>query len=96
MTKIKNVEKKIWDTEGFDVNFMHSGKNVRGDKGGIPQYSYDRAAKNDMTVNEYKKKRFGPNYPGYEIAILDGYGNTVPGQTKLSTVRDSYYEEEDQ
>ena len=94
MPKVKNVEKKIWDVEGFDVCFKHGGKDVRGDKTGLPQYSYDRCAKNEMTVAEYKKKRFGPNYPGYELDILDGDGNLVSGQTKLSTVRDSYAEED--
>lgn len=95
MPKVKNVEKKMWDVEGFDVCIKHNGKDVRGDKSGLPQYSYERSAKNDMTVSEYKKKRFGPNFPGYELDVLDGDGNSVPGQTKLSTVRDSYSEDDD-
>lgn len=32
MAKLKNVEKKIWEIEGFDVRFTHKGKDVRGDK----------------------------------------------------------------
>ena len=95
MPKVKNVEKKIWDVEGFDVCFKHGGKDVRGDKSGLPQYTYERSAKNDMTVAEYKKKRVDQNFPGYELDVLDGDGNPVPGQTKLSTVRDSYSEDED-
>lgn len=32
MAKLKNVEKKIWEIEGFDVRFTHKGKDVRGEK----------------------------------------------------------------
>ena len=39
MAKLKNVEKKIWETEGFDVRFMYKDKDVRGDKQGIPQWT---------------------------------------------------------
>ena len=40
MPKTKNVEKKIWDVEGFEVKFKkEDGKDVRSDKGNIPQYA---------------------------------------------------------
>ena len=94
MPKLKNVEKKIWDTEGFDVKFLQNGKDVHGDKQGIPQYSYSKAAKNDMTVNEWKKVRFGQSYPGFDVMVLDGHGERVAAQTKLGTVRDTYLEED--
>ena len=95
MPKVKTVEKKIWDTEGFDVNFKQNGKNIRGDKKGMPQYPYKRCAKNGMTVKEFIEKRIKPNYPGYEIEILDGNGNVAVGQNKLGTIRDTYMEEEE-
>ena len=95
MPKLKNVEKKIWDTEEFDVKFLQNGKDVHGDKQGIPQYSYNKAAKNDMTVNEWKKVRFVKSYPGFDVVVLDGDGNSITaGQTKLGTVRDTYLEED--
>lgn len=62
MPKVKLVEKKIWDVEGFDIQFRRDGKDVRGDKGHIPQYQYERAAKNDMTVAEWREGRFTPSY----------------------------------
>jgi hypothetical protein len=90
----KNVEKKIWDIEGFAVRIMHSdGRDMRGDRGGIPQYAYERCARNDMTVEGWKNQRFKPSYPGLEVEILDASGETAPGQTKLGTVRDTYLEE---
>jgi hypothetical protein len=94
MPKVKTVEKKIWDVEGFDVNFKQNGKNIRGDKQGMPQYRYERCAKNDMTVKKFIEARINPNYPGYDIEILDGQGNPFSGQTKLGTVRDCYMDDE--
>jgi hypothetical protein len=32
MAKVKNLEKKIWNVEGFDVNILHpDGRDDRGD-----------------------------------------------------------------
>ena len=94
MPKVKNVEKKIWDIEGFDVVIKHNGKDVRGDATGLPQYGpYEKMARNDMTVSEWKTNRFFKSYPGYEVDVLDGNGNVAVGHTKLFTVRDSYIEE---
>ncbi|WP_363796818.1 hypothetical protein ABU614_16315 [Lysobacter firmicutimachus] len=92
MPKIKAVEKRIWDVEGFDVQFHQNGKDVRGDKQGVPQYGYERAAKNDMTVSEWRDTRFHNSYPGYQVEVLDGDGAFVHGGTKLGTVRDTYEE----
>lgn len=95
MPKLKNVEKRIWDTEGFDVTIRHpDGRDMRSDLRGIPQYDgFERMAKNDMTVSDWKDKRFYPRYPGFDVDVLDGDGHAVPGNTKLGTVRDSYAEE---
>jgi hypothetical protein len=94
MAKIKNVEKKIWDTDGFDVVIKQNGRDIRGDKIVPVNYnSYQKAAKNDMTVTEWKDKRFNTTFPGYEVDVLDGNGNIVNGNMKLGTVRDSYLEE---
>ena len=95
MAKIKNIEKKIWDIEGFDVRILHyDGRDARGDLSGLPNsYAYERAAKNDMTVESWKSIRFKPVYPGFDIDVQDGDGNSVQGNTKLGTVRDSYCED---
>lgn len=51
---IKSVEKKIEAVEGFRVTIKHGrdGRDVRSDKQGIPQYSYERAAKGRMSVKD--------------------------------------------
>jgi len=90
MPMVKNVEKKIWDIQEFDVRFKTlDGKDVRGDKRDMPQYPRKVKSKNDMTVSEWKGG-FRKLYPGYDVDVLDGNGDPVHGSTKLGTVRDSY------
>jgi len=91
--KIKNVERRIWEIEGFAVRFLYrDGTDVRGDKTGLPGYPYERAASNDITVEAWKNTRFRQVYPGYESDVVDGYNSSVQGNTKLATVRHSYEE----
>jgi hypothetical protein len=94
MALVKNVEKRIWDIEGFAVIIRHpDGRDMRGDRTRIPMYRYERMARNGMTVSAWKEQRFYPNYAGLEVDVLNGYGEIVIGNTLLSTVRDSYAED---
>ena len=70
-----------------------NGKDVHGNKKGMPQYSNERMAKNDMTVAQWKDNRFHATYPGYDVDVLDGNGELCQGNTKLGTARDSYSDE---
>jgi hypothetical protein len=91
MSNVANVERKIKRVEGFKVRVLHlAGADVRGDREGMPQYGYHRAADNDITVENWKATRFRPSYPGFEVDVVDARGNSVQGNTKLGTVRDSY------
>ena len=91
MSEVANVERKIRRIEGFRVRILHmSGADVRGDRAGLPQYHYHRAAENDITVETWKSTRFRSSYPGFEVDVLDRRGNSVQGNTKLETVRASY------
>ena len=88
MSSVANVERKIRRVEGFPVRIMHlRGTDVRGDREGLPQYSYHRAADNDITVETWKETRFRHSYPGFEVEVVDRRGNPVQGNTKLDTVR---------
>lgn len=91
MSTVGNVERKIRRVEGFDVRILHlAGADVRADRQGLPQYSYHRAADNDITVETWKAHRFRPSYPGFDIDVVDAKGNSVQGNTKLGTVRATY------
>lgn len=91
MSTVANIERRIKRIEGFGVRVLHlRGADVRGDREGMPQYVYHRAAENDITVETWKATRFRPSYPGFEVDVLDGRGNSVQGNTKLGTVRETY------
>ncbi|HKE56333.1 MAG TPA: hypothetical protein VKB46_06520 [Pyrinomonadaceae bacterium] len=88
MSSVANVERKISRIEGFRVRIMHlRGTDVRGDREGLPQYGYHRAADSDITVETWKETRFRHSYPGFEVEVIDRRGNPVQGNTKLETVR---------
>mgnify|MGYP003294283015 CR=1 FL=1 len=91
LSTIANVERKIKRVEGFRVRILHlSGVDVRGDRQGLPQYVYHRAADNGITVEAWKETRFRPSFPGFDVDVVDRRGNSVQGNTKLDTVRETY------
>ena len=91
MSSVANVERKIRRIEGFRVRILHlTGADVRGDRAGLPQYSYHRAAENDITVEGWKTIRFRPSFPGFEVDVVDARGHSLQGNTKLETVRATY------
>ncbi len=91
MSTTANVERKIRRVEGFKVRILHlRGADVRGDRTGLRQYSYQHAAADDITVEHWKETRFRPSFPGFEVDVLDGRARSVQGNMKLSTVRASY------
>jgi hypothetical protein len=56
-------------------------------------YSFERMAKNSMTIADWKAQRFNPSYPGLKVDVLNGNGDVAAGNTLLSSVRDSYLED---
>lgn len=91
MSSVANVERRIRRVEGFRVRILHlTGADVRGDRAGLPQYGYHRAAEKDITVETWKATRFRPSYPGFQVDVVDARGNSVQGNTKVETVRASY------
>lgn len=94
MPKVKNVEKKIYDVEGFEVVIKHEGKDVRSDASLPTQYAGQRMTKNSASVSDFNEK-FQRQYPGYTVDVLKSDGSKAAGQTKLSTVRDTYLGDEE-
>jgi hypothetical protein len=92
MPKIKSVERRIEKIERFRVRFLFEKdqKDVRGDKIVSRGYPFRLAASDDITVETWKKTRFREAFAGYDVDVLDGKGNSVRGNTKLATVRQSY------
>lgn len=89
MPKVSIVEKRIFEVEGFQVDIIKDGKNVRGDLQLPKQYEAERMTRNSMTVGEWRAK-FRTQYPGYDAVLYRNNGDKASGQMKLATVRDTY------
>lgn len=86
--KVGSAEDKINEIEGFKVKFTQNGVDVRSDRSGVPQYSFNMRASKSWTVSEWKLKRFKICYPGYDVKVFDKSGQEVlNGQTKLENIR---------
>ena len=93
MPKLSTIEKEIRDFEGFNVNFLYrNGRNIRSDKKGFLPYktAFSKKAAHSMRVTQWKQNRFEKLYPAYKVNVLYADGNTVRGNTKLGTVRETY------
>jgi hypothetical protein len=91
MPKVKVVESRIKNVEGFEVAVRyHRGGDVRSDKEDFPWYPYENAAKGEATVADWKRTRFEPTYPGYDVEVRDRSGSSVRGNMKLATLRELY------
>ena len=92
MPTLKVIEKRIFSIEGFNVSFWSNGRNLRDDVVLPVQYNAQKMSKNSYTVREYKRK-LARQFPGYDFEVHKKNGDTVIGQTKLSTVRDTYLDD---
>ena len=94
MTTLATRTREIGDIEDFDIEVIDkNGNAVDPKQNGFPKFNYDRKAKGDTTVSEWKDKRFKKTYKGYDARILKGDGTIANGNLKLSTVRKSYEED---
>lgn len=94
MTTIAKVEADIFKVEGFKVTIRwpKTKRNVRDDKQKTPGYPYDRMARNEWTVADWRTVRFQRHYPGYDVDVLKPDGTKSKG--KLSLLRQAYAKNE--
>lgn len=91
MSTVGQFEREVRGLEGFRIRFEHrSGRKVRRDKGGLPPYKYERAARSNWTVKKWLRHRMRSSRNGFSVEVLDGRGHPVWGNTSLSTVRSTY------
>jgi hypothetical protein len=88
MVSSRTVENQIRIREGFDVRVDPRSRRSLQPYLDICQ----KGSSQNWRVQEWKDKKFYPNYEGFSVAVLYGDGNEVPGNTLLRTVRESYYE----
>lgn len=96
MTTLATRTRQIGDLEDFDVQFVDKKTKAPIDPktNGYPGYKFEKKARGDTTVGEWQKNRAEKTYKGAEVVVLKGDGSVAGKNTKLSTVRKSYEEEE--
>ena len=96
MPTVENVEKKIARVETFEVRIKREidGRDVRSDRENLPTFKRQRAMKGTATVAHWRRVRFDSMYPGFDVDVLYADGTTAAGQTRLTTARDTYYDED--
>lgn len=90
MPRTDFVEKTIYQIEGFKVNFIQNGKNLRGEVQQPHNYVASKATKNTYTVSQFIEK-LKSQFPGFDFVVLTANGEKVRGNTLLAKVRDSYF-----
>jgi type I restriction enzyme M protein len=95
MRSPQSVSNEILEVEGFEVAFVsQDGTDVAQRR--VSEYPYQRAARSSWTVARWREQRFSPNYPDFDVEVLDASDEVVHGKTLLSTVRASYDDEDDE
>jgi hypothetical protein len=91
VANIKKVETEIRALEGFDV-VIRQGKDRSARSEKLTSYApqYDRAARNRFTVADWKRARFEPNYPGFDVDVLRADGRPATPKTLLQKLRAEY------
>jgi hypothetical protein len=86
---IQGLERKIYKFEGLRVRMLHSnGRDVRSDKEVGRRYPHRNRASRSMSVSEWVRSRFEPNFPSLRCEVLDHGGHPVHGRTQLWKVRE--------
>ncbi len=95
MAKVRNVEKRIYEIEGFEVTIQNTNGRALQDNNDLPMYTrWYNMARHAWTVQKWKDERFALIYPGCKVKVLFANGTTARGQVHLSTVRDTYLDDE--
>jgi type I restriction enzyme M protein len=82
------VAEQVFQVEGFNIRFLPQDRDASQRK--VDEYPYSRAASGSWTVKKWRTTRFVPNYPEFDVDVLDGNGQPVHGKTLLTTVCASY------
>jgi hypothetical protein len=92
MPRVDSVEAQIERVERFRIRFLHrrEPQDVRGDLELPRGFGFHVASSGSSTVADWKRTRFEPSFAGFRCEVFDGSGRAVPGNTLLSTVRESY------
>ena len=60
----------------------------------MPTFKRQRAMKGSSTVAHWRRVCFDSMFPGFAVDVLYADGTIAAGNTRLTTVRDTYYEDD--
>jgi hypothetical protein len=87
---IQGLERKIYKFEGLRVRILHpNGRDVRSNKEIGHRYPYRNRASRSMSVSNWVRNRFEPNFPNFRCEVLDRGRHPVHGRTQLWKIRES-------
>ncbi len=84
MMKIKDFESTVWNVEKIRIVVRAKENEEVGD------YDYGKAASKEFTLQKLLDGRINNLIVDKEVEVINGNGETVHGQTKLKTIRESY------
>lgn len=91
MPKVKNVEKRIEDVEGFAIRIhQRDGRDANDNTKIEPKYHFRKAAPGNFSVKKWTSNRFKCLYTGFDAVVLNGEGEECPGKMMLKNVRATY------
>lgn len=92
MADIKRLENEIRDFEGFTVSIHGVTRGSRNGSVKMPSYKrrHLRRARENHTVDDWKRLRFEIDYPDLDVDVLLADGRVATGRTRLSKIRRSY------
>ncbi len=91
MPTIDKIAREIREFEGFEVRIRQAAAS-RGELKSMQGYKrrYDRIAWNTFTVDDWRRRRFNDDYPGYVVDVLKPDGSVATGRTALAKLRALY------
>ncbi len=88
MADLRRIENEIKEFEGFAV-VIHSASNG-STKTPSYKHRHQRRARENHTVDDWKRLRFEAAYPDHHVDELLADGRVAAGKTRLERVRRSY------
>ena len=87
MADIKRIANEIKEFEGFAVAIHGPSSSTK-----TPSYKrrHQRRARENHTVDDWKRLRFETDYPELDVDVLLADGRVATGKTRLERVRRSY------
>lgn len=88
MPTVEDFEAKVYKVEGIRIRLRYpDGRDIRGDKVGLPAYDVESPRPDSFTARDFKDSL--RNFVGFnvKVEVLDSQGNLVPGKTSLAKLR---------